>query len=83
VPYRPSPDRVPSRPSLPHVSSYPGPCRRPVCLCRVPGRASRTPVVCHVPAQHGAGADATTGGLRTFILMYDCSVLLCLVRRRG
>ena len=51
VPYRPSPDRVPYAPSPDRVSSHPCACRRPVCPCHVPGRASRTPVVCHVPAQ--------------------------------
>ena len=34
-----------------HVSSCPGPCRRPRCACRGHGRASRTPVTRHVPAQ--------------------------------
>jgi hypothetical protein len=53
------------------------------CLCRGHGRASRTPVVCHVPAQHGAGADAATGSIRTFILLSGRGVLSWRVRRRG
>ena len=51
VPYGSSPDRVPYGPSPDRVSVYPGPCRRPRCPCRVPGRASRRPVVCQAPAQ--------------------------------
>ena len=53
VPYGLVPDCVPYRPSPDHVSSYPGPCRRPRCLCRRYGQARRTPVTCHAPAQHG------------------------------
>ena len=51
VPEGPSPDRVPEGPSPDRVSSQRGPCRRPRCPCRVPGRAFRRPVVCHAPAQ--------------------------------
>ena len=50
---------------------------------RAHGRASGTPVVRHIPAQQPPGADAATGGLRTYILLYGCGVLPCLSRRRG
>jgi len=83
VPYRPSPDRVRYGPSPDRVSSRPCSFRRPRCPYRVPGRANRRPVVCHVPAQHGAVADAATGGVRTFILLYGRGVLSWRVRRRG
>ena len=51
VPYRPSPDRVPYGPSPDHESSYLYSFPRPRCPCRVHGRASRTSVIGHAPAQ--------------------------------
>ena len=53
MPYRSVPDRVPYGPSPDRVSSHPCAFRRPRCPWHVHGRASRTPVVCHAPAQHG------------------------------
>ena len=67
--------RIASRP----VSAIPTIAR----LCGADGRASRRPVVCHVPAQHGALADAARSGLRTFILLSGRGVLSWCVRRRG
>ena len=81
--YGPSPDRVPYGPSPDRVSSRPCPCRRPVCLCGIHGLASRTPVVCHASAQHGAVADAASGDLRTFILLSCRGASSWRVRRRG
>ena len=83
VPYRPSPDRVPYGSSLDHVSPYLGPCRRPRCPCRRHGRAIRTSVACHAPAQQPPVADAARSGLRTSILMYGRGVLVWPRRRRG
>ena len=61
------------------------PCafRRPRCPWHGHGRASRTPVVCHAPAQQRAGADAATGGVRTCILFHGCTALWWLIRWRG
>jgi len=53
------------------------------CLCRVPGGASGTPVVCHAPAQQPPVADAASGGLRTYFLLSGRGVLSWCVRRRG
>ena len=94
----PSPDRVRSGSSR-AVSPVAGSCAvspvarsrvvmsRPVsatsCLCRVHGRASRTSVAYHVPAQQPPVADAATGGIRTCILLYGRGALSWRVRRRG
>ena len=83
VPYDPSPDRVPYDPSPDRVSSYFCPCRRPRSLCRGHGRAIRTSVACHAPAQQPPVADAARSGLRTSILMYGRGVLVWPRRRRG
>ena len=83
VRYGPSPDRVRYGPSPDRVSLCPNSFRRLRCPRPIHGRASRRPVVCHVPAQHGAVADAATGGVRTFILLYGRGVLSWRVRRRG
>ena len=83
VPYGLVPDCVPYRPSPDHVSSYPGPCRRPRCLCRRYGQARRTPVTCHAPAQQSPVADAANRCVRTLILLYGRGASSWPVRRRG